>query len=183
MTTSTYHGDIIAWASEQARLLRTGQFSKLDIERVAEEIEDVGKSERRELENRMAALLAHPLQRECQPSRRGNSNETAGGLELRQWDVYYGTIAAQETKMPLSVRLTPEENALLEAASRQTALSKSQLARQAIQEFCNRLRREERSAFDLGADLFGQGSLSAAERDGAKAALGEKLRAKHRRLD
>ena len=56
-----YDSDIIAWASEQARLLRTGQFDRLDIEHIAEEIEDVGKSEQRELENRMANLLAHLL--------------------------------------------------------------------------------------------------------------------------
>jgi len=85
--------------------------------------------------------------------------------------------------MPLSVRLSPEEESLLEAVSRQTSRSKSQLARQAIQEFCARLRREEQSAFDLGADLFGQGSLAAPGQDAGKADLGEKLRAKHRRLD
>ena len=72
-TTSTYDGDIIAWANEQARLLRDGLFSQLDIEHIAEEIEDVGKSEQRELENRMALLLAHLLKWEFQPSHRGNS--------------------------------------------------------------------------------------------------------------
>ena len=73
MVTSTYNGDIIAWANEQARFLRTGQFSLLDIEHLAEEIEDVGKSEQRELENRMAVLLAHLLKWQYQPDRRGNS--------------------------------------------------------------------------------------------------------------
>ncbi len=69
----SYDGDIIAWANEQARLLREGQFSKLDIEHIAEEIEDVGKSEQRELENRMAVLLAHLLKWQHQPERQGNS--------------------------------------------------------------------------------------------------------------
>jgi len=55
-----YEKDVNAWASEQAKLLRTGQFNLLDIEHIAEEIEDVGKSEQRELANRMAVLLAHP---------------------------------------------------------------------------------------------------------------------------
>jgi hypothetical protein len=49
-----YDGDIIAWANEQARLLRAGLFSQLDIEHIAEEIEDVGKSEKRELRKRQA---------------------------------------------------------------------------------------------------------------------------------
>lgn len=60
MTTNAgYDQDVIAWANEQARLLRAGQFDRLDIEHLAEEIEDVGKSEQRELASRMAVLLAH----------------------------------------------------------------------------------------------------------------------------
>ena len=73
MATSTYDGDIIAWANEQARLLRSGLFSQLDIEHIAEEIEDVGKSERRELKSHMAVLLAHLLKWQHQPERQGNS--------------------------------------------------------------------------------------------------------------
>lgn len=68
-----YDTDIVAWASEQARLLRAGRFDLLDIEHIAEEIEDVGKSEQRELANRMAVLLAHLLKWQYQPERQGNS--------------------------------------------------------------------------------------------------------------
>jgi len=69
----SYDGDIIAWANEQARLLRAGRFDALDIEHIAEEIEDVGKSERREIRSRMVVLLTHLLKWERQPERRGNS--------------------------------------------------------------------------------------------------------------
>jgi len=69
----TYEKDIIAWANEQAKLLRAGQFDQLDIEHIAEEIEDVGKSEQRELASRMAILLAHLLKWQFQPGRRGAS--------------------------------------------------------------------------------------------------------------
>jgi len=68
-----YDGDVIAWANEQARLLRAGQFSQLDIEHIAEEIEDVGISEQRELKNRMAVLLAHLMKWQHQPERQGSS--------------------------------------------------------------------------------------------------------------
>jgi len=68
-----YEHDVIAWANEQARLLRSGQFAALDIEHLAEEIEDVGKSEQRELVNRMAALLAHLLKWCYQPERQSAS--------------------------------------------------------------------------------------------------------------
>ncbi len=56
-----YDIDIVAWAQEQARLLRAGRFEALDIEHIAEEIEDVGKSEQRELASRLAVLLANLL--------------------------------------------------------------------------------------------------------------------------
>ena len=72
---TSYDSDVIAWAQEQANLLRSGQFSLLDIEHIAEEIEDVGKSEQRELASRMAVLLAHLLKWEYQPERRGSSWE------------------------------------------------------------------------------------------------------------
>lgn len=70
---ASYESDVIAWAQEQARLLRAGRFDALDIEHIADEIEDVGKSEQRELESRMAVLLSHLLKWQQQPERRGSS--------------------------------------------------------------------------------------------------------------
>ncbi len=71
-----YETDVVAWASEQARLIRAGRFDLLDIEHIAEEIEDVGKSEQRELANRMAVLLAHLLKWQYQSDRQGKSWQT-----------------------------------------------------------------------------------------------------------
>ena len=68
-----YEQDVMAWANQQAALLRAGRFAELDLERVAEEIADVGKSEQRELAHRMAVLLAHLLKWRFQPERQGNS--------------------------------------------------------------------------------------------------------------
>ena len=70
-----YDRDVVAWANEQARLLRARRLDLLDIEHLAEEIEDVGKSEQRELASRMAVLLAHLLKWQYQPERRGVSWE------------------------------------------------------------------------------------------------------------
>lgn len=71
--TTNYETDVVAWANEQAALLRAGLLSQLDLTHIAEEIEDVGKSEQRELASRMAVLLAHLLKWEYQPSRRSKS--------------------------------------------------------------------------------------------------------------
>ncbi|CAK0744167.1 DUF29 domain-containing protein [Gammaproteobacteria bacterium] len=93
MAISTYNSDIIAWANEQTRLLRAGLFSQLDIEHIAEEIEDVGKSEKRELANRMAVLLAHLLKWQHQPERKGNS--------------WRRTIKEQRNTIALCIKKTP----------------------------------------------------------------------------
>lgn len=72
----TYEDDVVAWANEQARLLRAGRFDLLDIQHIADEIEDVGKSEQRELATRMAVLLTRLLKWHYQPERRGASSES-----------------------------------------------------------------------------------------------------------
>ena len=73
MARALYEKDVVRWAQEQARLLREGDFARLDIEHIADEIEDVGKAEQRELASRMAVLLAHLLKWRFQPQLRTKS--------------------------------------------------------------------------------------------------------------
>jgi len=68
-----YDEDVVAWAAQQAALLRSGQWSQLDIDNIAEEIEDVGKSEKRALCHRMAVLVEHLIKCRYQPDRCGAS--------------------------------------------------------------------------------------------------------------
>jgi len=70
-----YDQDFYAWANEQAGLLRADRLSEADIEHIAEEIENLGKSEKRELVSRPRVLLLHLLKWRFQPSRRGASWE------------------------------------------------------------------------------------------------------------
>ena len=88
-----YETDVIAWANEQAALLRSGQLSALDIEHIAEEIEDVGKSEKREMANRLAVLLAHLLKWQYQPSKQSKS--------------WQRTIKEQRRRVLLNLKETP----------------------------------------------------------------------------
>ena len=76
LNTSLYERDTYAWSIEQAALLRAGRLSEADIENIAEEIESVGKSEKRELESRLRVLLMHLLKWQFQPERRGGSWRT-----------------------------------------------------------------------------------------------------------
>ena len=73
MNKSLYDLDFHAWANEQATLLRSRRFDQADIDHIAEEIETMGRGEKRELVNRLAVLLLHLLKWQYQPGLRGNS--------------------------------------------------------------------------------------------------------------
>jgi hypothetical protein len=73
MRNTLYERDFYAWANEQAALLRAGRLVEADLENVAEEIESIGRSEKRELTNRLKVLLTHLFQWRFQPAMRGNS--------------------------------------------------------------------------------------------------------------
>jgi len=73
MSNSLYDRDFYAWANQQAALLRAGRLAEADIEDIAEEIESMGRSEKRELVNRLVFLLQHLLKWQFQPGRRSAS--------------------------------------------------------------------------------------------------------------
>ena len=89
---TNYESDVVAWANEQAALIRAGLFTQLDFKHIAEEIEDVGKSEQRELASRMAVLLAHLLKWQYQPSRRSKSWQFT--LVTQRKEIAYGLAEA-----------------------------------------------------------------------------------------
>jgi len=73
MSNSLYDRDFYAWANQQAALLRAGRLTEADIENIAEEIESVGRSEKRELVSRLSVLLMNLLKWQFQPSHHGTS--------------------------------------------------------------------------------------------------------------
>ena len=68
-----YDADFYAWTQEQAKLLRQQKWESVDIANLIEEIETLGRQERRELKNRLGILLGHLLKWQYQPELRGNS--------------------------------------------------------------------------------------------------------------
>jgi hypothetical protein len=68
-----YDTDFFAWTQEQARLLREGRFSEIDVENVAEELDSLGNSQKREVRSRLVVVLLHLLKWLHQPSRRSGS--------------------------------------------------------------------------------------------------------------
>jgi hypothetical protein len=68
-----YDSDFYGWTQEQADLLRAGNLNQLDTQNLLEEIESMGRSERRELESRLEILLSHLLKWKYQAGRRSRS--------------------------------------------------------------------------------------------------------------
>ena len=104
MSNSTlYEQDFYAWANEQAGLLRAGKLAQADIEHIAEEIESMGKTEKRELTSRLTVLLAHLLKWEYQPGRRGASWEVTISNQRRDLAVHLTDNPSLKSKLPEAI--------------------------------------------------------------------------------
>ncbi len=65
-----YEQDFYAWTQEQAALLREGALHDLDVTHLAEEMESLGKSDRRALGSHLRNLVLHLLKWHGQPTGR-----------------------------------------------------------------------------------------------------------------
>jgi hypothetical protein len=88
-----YDTDFFEWTQEQARLLRERRWDDLDLENLIEEVKSVGGSNKREIESRLVALMAHLLKWKYQP-----------GLRSSGWR---GTISEQRFRIGLVIRDSP----------------------------------------------------------------------------
>jgi len=70
---STYEQDFYLWTQEQAAILKAGSLSQLDVTNLIEEIESMGKTQKRELISRLTVLMMHLLKWDYQPERRKRS--------------------------------------------------------------------------------------------------------------
>jgi hypothetical protein len=63
----SYEEDFVAWLEDQARRARRGKAGELDLENIAEELEGIARSDRREIRYRLIVLLVHLLKYSAQP--------------------------------------------------------------------------------------------------------------------
>ncbi|MCA1992008.1 MAG: DUF29 domain-containing protein [Coleofasciculus sp. S288] len=68
-----YESDFYAWTQQQAKLLQEEKWSYLDVPNLVEEIESLGRQERREQRNRLGILIGHLLKWQFQPENRSKS--------------------------------------------------------------------------------------------------------------
>ena len=68
-----YDQDFYLWIETTAKQLKEGRFSEIDLENLIEEIESMGRSEKRALESNLVVLLMHLLKYKYQLEKRSNS--------------------------------------------------------------------------------------------------------------
>src|SRR5437763_6702179 len=102
---AAYDEDFFAWTEEQARLLRAGELAEIDALNLAEEVESVGRSDRREIRSRLIVLLTHLLKWHFQPDARSSG--------------WLGTIREQRDQIELILEDSPSLRPIIaEALSR-----------------------------------------------------------------
>ena len=69
----TYLRDFSLWVDQTAQLLREHRWQEIDLPKLVEEVEDLGKSERRGMASQLIRLLRHLLKWQYQPQRRSDS--------------------------------------------------------------------------------------------------------------
>ncbi len=118
-----YDQDFYQWTQEQAALLKAGALAQLDIENLVEEIESMGKSQKRELYSRLTVLIMHLLKWDYQPE-----------MQCGSWK---NTILTQRREIKFLLKDNPSLNRIVsdtvhmvysdsvEAASVETGLPKS----------------------------------------------------------
>jgi hypothetical protein len=88
-----YDADFFQWTQSTAEMIRQGRLAEVDLEHVAEEIEDMGKRDRREVRSGLIVLIVHLLKWEFQPD-----------LRTPSWD---STIDEQRTQIQLIIQDSP----------------------------------------------------------------------------
>jgi hypothetical protein len=129
MPRTLYDEDFYLWTQQMAEAVRSGNWAELDRENIAEEIESLGKRDRRGVVNRLTVLITHLLKWEYQPERRSRS--------------WRSTIDEQRSRLKLILKDSPSLDArmdefLAEAypRARRKAAEEMRLIRNTIPERC-----------------------------------------------
>ena len=70
--TDLFDSDETSWLEMSSRLIREGRFDELDFAHLAEYLNDMARRDKREVNRRLAVLIAHLLKWKYQPGRRTN---------------------------------------------------------------------------------------------------------------
>ncbi|MEM8778743.1 MAG: DUF29 domain-containing protein [Cyanobacteria bacterium P01_G01_bin.49] len=130
INSNTLHDtDFNLWIEQTVKQLKLGNFHEIDLENLIEEIESMGKSDKREVKTRLAVLLMHLLKWKYQSSKRSNS--------------WLDTIREQRLQVSLLLKDSPSLKPLLEQEfeqwyqyGRKEAAKETKLSLNTFPEFC-----------------------------------------------
>ena len=102
----TYDSDFLIWTQQQAQALRALAKSRadlpneLDLEHVAEEIEDMGKSELNAVKSRIRNIMIHLIKAACDPNARAQPH---WAIEVRAFhgELIYKVTPAMHARLDL----------------------------------------------------------------------------------
>jgi hypothetical protein len=121
-----YEQDFYAWTKEQAGALRTHRPNAIDWQHIAEALESMGGSERREMENRLRLIIMHLLKWRAQPAFRSKSWERTLRTQRRDLERHLDRNPSLSPLLP-GVLIEQYEDAVSEAIS-ETGLAESNFA-------------------------------------------------------
>jgi hypothetical protein len=124
-----YEEDFYAWTVEQSRLLRSGELSAVDTANIAEEIESMGRSDRRELKSRLVILVMHLLKWRHQPGARSRSWSATIDEQRLQIE---GILAESPSLRPSVAAMLGEAHTI----ARARAIAETGLADEVFPEIC-----------------------------------------------
>jgi hypothetical protein len=114
---SAYQTDFNLWVEQTTQLLREQRWQDIDLENLIEEIQDLGKSERRAITSQLTRLLLHLLKWQYQPQRRSDS--------------WLDSITDARTQIELAIKDSPSlKNYPLEQLDQSYEKARSQAAKQ-----------------------------------------------------
>jgi Domain of unknown function DUF29 len=121
-----YEQDFYAWTQEQAGALRTHRPNAIDWQHIAEALESMGGSERREMESRLRLIVLHLLKWQAQPAFRSKSWERTLRTQRRDLERHLDRNPSLRPLLP-SVLIEQYDDTVSEAIS-ETGLAESGFA-------------------------------------------------------
>jgi Domain of unknown function DUF29 len=118
---SGYDEDFVLWTERQAALIRAGRFELVDWNNVAEEIESLGSSDRRQLRHRLEVLMMHLLKWQFQPIHRSPSWQST--IRIQRWRIQRLLSESQSLRRKVADFTREEYAAAREGASAETGFA------------------------------------------------------------
>ena len=104
LDTSLYEADFLLWTEATVAKLKARDFDHIDLENLIEEIESLGRSEKKEVRNRLKTLLEHLIKRiyvdmpqEFNGSCNGSDACRRGMGQVERHDPFLGSSAVERS--------------------------------------------------------------------------------------